>query len=134
MPNKSNRKKPSKKSELPPPPWGSFPLTQLSVLAGLVLIIVGAITGNPTQLVIGLALGSLGGLELSSREHFAGYRSHTTLLAGVVFVLTTGLIFFVARLELWICLIIGVSLGGLAWGLLRRAFEKASGGLSYKLR
>ena len=30
----------------------------------------------------GLALGSLAGLELSIREHFAGYRSHTLLLAG----------------------------------------------------
>ena len=33
-------------------------------------------------LATGLALGSLGGLELSIREHFAGYRSHTAMLAG----------------------------------------------------
>ncbi|MGK2955891.1 MAG: hypothetical protein ACSLFI_09515 [Solirubrobacterales bacterium] len=107
---------------------------ELAVLAGLILIAIGVITGNATQLAIGLALGSLGGLELSIREHFAGYRSHTTLLAGVVFVLSTGVTYFVVRWELWICLIIGFSLGGLAWGLFRRSFEKASGGLSYKLR
>ncbi|MBK5232662.1 MAG: hypothetical protein JJE13_06740 [Thermoleophilia bacterium] len=107
---------------------------ELAVLAGLILIVVGAITGNPTQLAIGLALGSLGGLELSVREHFAGFRSHTTLLAGVVFVLATGLSYFVALLVLWKCLVIGFSLGGLAWGYLRRVFEKKSGGLSYKLR
>jgi len=136
MANKSSRPSPSKKQEEPPAPWGNFPLMELCVLAGLILIAIGAITGNPTQLAIGLALGSLGGLELSIREHFAGYRSHTTLLAGVVFVLCTGLTYFLPaiRWELWICLIAGLTLGGLAWGLLRRAFEKASGGLPYKLR
>ena len=134
MAQKSNRPTPSSKQEAPPAPWGSFPLMQLAVLAGLILIVVGAITGNPTQLGIGLALGSLGGLELSIREHFAGYRSHTTLLAGVVFVLATGVTYFLLRLVLWGCLVIGLTLGGLAWGYLRRSFEKASGGLTYKLR
>ena len=33
---------------------------------------------------VGLALGALAGLELSIREHFAGYRSHTLLLSGTV--------------------------------------------------
>ena len=32
----------------------------------------------------GLVLGSLAGLELAVREHFAGYRSHTLLLAGAI--------------------------------------------------
>ena len=32
----------------------------------------------------GMRLGSLAGLELSVREHFAGYKSHTTVLAGTV--------------------------------------------------
>ena len=97
---------------------------ELAVLAGLILIVVGAITTNPTQLGIGLALGSLGGLELSIREHFAGYRSHTTLLAGVVFVLATGLTFFFAgeipgvrAPELWMCLVVGVTLGRRRLGL-----------------
>ncbi|MGK2932482.1 MAG: hypothetical protein ACSLFD_06905 [Solirubrobacterales bacterium] len=113
---------------------------ELSVLAGLIFIILGAITGNTTQLGLGLALGSLGGLELSIREHFAGYRSHTTLLAGVVFVFATGLTYFFAdRLpkvgapELWVCLIVGVTLGGVAWGWLRRKFEQKAG-VPYKLR
>ena len=131
MAQKSNRKTPSSKQEVPPAPWGSFPLVELSVLAGLILIIIGAITSNLTQLGIGLALGSLGGLELSIREHFAGYRSHTTLLAGVVFVLATGLTFFFAgeipgvrAPELWVCLVIGVTLGGVAWGWLRQTFDE----------
>jgi hypothetical protein len=129
--------KPSRKAgpdERPPAPWGSFPLMELTVLTGLFLIGLGAFTGNMTQLMIGLLVGSLGGLELSVREHFAGYRSHTTLLAGVVFVLGTGLAFFVGRQVLWICLVIGLMLGSFAFGWLRRSFVKASGGLSYRLR
>lgn len=134
MAQKSSRPNPSLKQEEPPAPWGSFPLVELCVLAGLILIVVGAITTNATQLVIGLGLGSLGGLELSIREHFAGYRSHTTLLAGVATVVTIGLTFFLAELVLWQCLVIGFTIGGVTWGLLRKAFIKASGGLSYKLR
>ena len=136
MAKKSNRPNPSlrEKDEEPPAPWGSFPLVELCVLAGLILIVIGAINTNATQLLIGLGLGSLGGLELSIREHFAGYRSHTTLLAGVAMVASTGLAYFVAEQVLWLCLVIGFTIGGVMWGLLRRAFVKASGGLTYKLR
>jgi len=134
MAKKSNRPNPTLKQEEPPAPWGKFPLVELSVLVGLILIVIGAISKNPTQLGIGLALGSLGGLELSIREHFAGYRSHTTLLAGVVFVLSCIVSYFFLELVLWQCLIIGFTLGGVSWWLLRQKFIKASGGLSYKLR
>ncbi len=128
---KSGRKLPD---ERPPAPWGSFPLMELAVLAGLILIVLGAITGNPTQLGLGLVLGSIGGLELSIREHFAGYRSHTTLLAGVVFVLTTGAAYFLAGLVLWVCLVVGAACAGFAFWWIRRAFVRATGGLSYRLR
>ena len=33
------------------------------------------------MLIAGLVLGSLAGLELAAREHFASYRSHSSLLA-----------------------------------------------------
>lgn len=118
----------------PPAPWGNFPLVQLAVLAGLVFIVLGAVNQNGAQLMIGLGLGSLGGLELSVREHYAGYRSHTTLLAGVGFVVVTGLAYFVAELVLWQCLVVGVLLAVPAFWWIRRVFEKASGGLSYRIR
>jgi hypothetical protein len=120
--------------EPPKGPWGSFPLTELTVLAGLILLVLGLITGSMTQLVLGLLLGSAGGLELSIREHFAGYRSHTTLLAGVVFVVSTGVAYFLAELVLWQALAIGVALLVLSFWLLRRTFQNATGGLSYRLR
>lgn len=121
-------------SERPPAPWGTFPLAELTVLAGIVTLIVGVATQNPTALGVGVVLGALGGLEVSVREHFAGYRSHTTLLAGAVFVLTVGALFYLAGLILAICLGIGAVAFAAAFLGLRRAFRKASGGLSFKVR
>ena len=74
-------------SERPKAPWHPFPLVELCVLVGIVLIVLGLINfetrDGKTMLLVGLALGSLGGLDTAAREHFAGYRSHTTVLAGV---------------------------------------------------
>src|ERR671917_408499 len=70
--------------ERPPAPWGSFPLVEIVILVALAMLIAGLVVSGPrgtALLVTGLALGSLGGLELSVREHFAGYRSHTIMLA-----------------------------------------------------
>src|SRR5256714_15132488 len=71
--------------ERPPAPWGKFPLVELVVLAALILLPLSFVVGGARGRVMltgALVLGSLAGLELSIREHFAGYRSHTALLAG----------------------------------------------------
>lgn len=119
--------------ERPPAPWGKFPLAELTVLAGIVCLIVGIFGGMPRVIGVGVVLGGLGGLEVSAREHFAGYRSHTTLLAGTAFVLTVGAFYYLAGLILAICLGIGATVFLLAFYLLRRAFQRASGGLSFRV-
>jgi hypothetical protein len=118
--------------ERPPAPWGSFPLAELSVLAGIIALVAGVVGKSPTTIGVGVVLAALGGLEVSAREHFAGYRSHTTLLAGTVFVLVTGGLFYLAGLVLAICLAAGATSFALSFYFLRRAFQKASGGLSFK--
>jgi hypothetical protein len=118
--------------ERPPAPWGSFPLAELTVLAGIVMLVIGLAGANPTAIGVGVVLGGLGGLEVSAREHFAGYRSHTTLLAGTVFVLVTGVLFYFAGVILAIALAGGVLAFAAAFFALRRAFQKASGGLSFR--
>ena len=88
------------------------------------------------MIATGFALASLGGLELSIREHFAGYRSHTTLLAGLLAVVCLAVMFFAAPPSLSVVLRIAIAavvFGLAAWGL-TAAFRRASGGLAFKVR
>ncbi len=128
-------KSPSRRpaEERPQAPWGSFPLAELSVLAGIVMLAIGIFGKNPTALGVGVVLAGLGGLATAATEHFAGYRSHTTLLAGMVFVLVVGGLFYLADLILAICLGVGAVAFVAAFIALRRRFQRASGGLSFRV-
>ena len=119
--------------ELPPAPWGNFPLAELTILAGIIALAIGVFGGHPTAIGIGVVLAGIGGLEVAIREHFAGYRSHTTLLAGMVFVVITGGLFYLTGLILAICLAAGAVAFGASFIVLRRAFQRASGGLSFRV-
>ncbi|MEZ5074596.1 MAG: hypothetical protein R2691_07150 [Solirubrobacterales bacterium] len=117
----------------PPAPWGSFPLVELCVLAGIVLLVVGFVLGGSRGAVMiaaGLALGSIGGLDVSIREHFAGYRSHTLVLAGVPALIVLGLLFYLAPAGLpqLARLAIAVAVFAAAALLLMRTFSSRSGG------
>ncbi|HET8566136.1 MAG TPA: hypothetical protein VFL77_06645 [Solirubrobacterales bacterium] len=133
----STKPRPAKRvsapDERPPAPWGDAPLAELVILAGIVSLAVGVIGGNPTLIGVGVVCAGLGGLEVAIREHFAGFRSHTTLLAGAVFVLVTGLAFYLAGQILAVALAIGAVAFAVAFYLARRAFQRASGGLSYRI-
>jgi lysylphosphatidylglycerol synthetase-like protein (DUF2156 family) len=117
----------------PPAPWGSVPLAELVILGGIVALILGVVGQNPTTIGIGVALAGLGGLEVAIREHFAGYRSHSTLLAGAVFVLTVGGLFYIAHQILAVALGAGAVTFAIVFFLARRAFQRASGGLSFRV-
>ena len=117
----------------PPAPWGSAPLAELAILAGIVALVIGVVGGHPTAIGVGVALAGLGGMEVAIREHFAGYRSHTTLLAGAVFVFTVGLMYYVAGQILAVCLAVGAVAFAAAFYLARRAFQRASGGFSFRI-
>jgi hypothetical protein len=117
----------------PPAPWGKVPLAELTILAGIVSLAIGVIGGHPTAIGVGVALAGLGGMEVAIREHFAGYRSHTTLLAGAVFVFTVGGLFYLADQILAVALGVGAVAFAIAFFLARRAFQRASGGLSFRV-
>jgi hypothetical protein len=122
--------------ERPPAPWGSFPLVELLVLAGIGLMIWGVISwdddGN-LRFGAGLGVAALGGLELSVREHFAGYRSHTSLLSGVAaFAVVSVLALSTGPYQLWILLLVAAVVFGCCFFALRRVFQQRSGGLSFR--
>jgi hypothetical protein len=130
---KSPAKRVAAPDDRPPAPWGNAPLAELVILAGIVSLVIGVIGGHPTAIGVGVALAGLGGLEVAIREHLAGYRSHTTMLAGAAFVSTTGLIFYVADQILAVALAVGAAVFAVVFFFARRAFQRASGGLSYRI-
>jgi hypothetical protein len=121
----------------PPAPWGDFPLSEIVIFVGILLLIAGFFVAPPqgfVMIAVGLALGSLAGLELSIREHFAGYRSHTLLLAAAIAVPVFGVLFVVTSTPALICVAAGtLAFGGSAW-LFAQAFRRRSGGALLRLR
>lgn len=126
-------KRVSAPDERPPAPWGNFPLAELVILAGIVSLAIGLLGGSTTAIGIGVACAGLGGLEVAIREHLAGYRSHTTLLAGFTFVLVTGLVWYIGDTILAVALAVGALAFAITFYLARRAFQRASGGLSFRI-
>src|ERR1700754_4945841 len=84
--------------ERPRAPWHPFPLVELCVLLGLVLLIAGLVRwdepGGREMLVGGMVLATLGGLDTAPREHFSGHTSHALLLASLPAVVIAGVLFF----------------------------------------
>jgi hypothetical protein len=121
--------------ERPTAPWGSFPLTEIAIFVALVLLVAGFFVTPPqgfVMIAVGLVIGSLGGLELSIREHFAAYRSHTLVLAAAVGVPVFGVLFIATKLNPAICAALGLlAFGGAAW-LFASAFRRRSGGALYR--
>ncbi len=131
--NTQPAKRVSAPDERPPAPWGNFPLAELVILAGIIALVVGVVGGNETLIGVGVVLAGLGGLEVAVREHFAGYRSHTTLLAGFPAVVVAVALFYVGDQIIAVCLAAGAVVFAVAFYLARRAFQRASGGLSFRV-
>ena len=124
--------------ERPPAPWGKFPLTELVVLLSLVLLVLGFVTGGTRGGIMigaGLAVGSLAGLELSIRDHFAGHRSHSTLLAAACAVPVMAVVYLLAGPgtgAFGLAVAAGAVIFALALWRAREAFKKRSGGVAFR--
>lgn len=125
----------SRLEEAPKAPWHPFPLVELAIFCGLVLVVAAIVVGGdarPVLLFGGLGLVSVAALELSIREHFAGYRSHSALLAGLTAIGVS--------IPLWwtpvpqeAILVVALIAGGLAFRALRNGFAKKAGGLKWRV-
>jgi drug/metabolite transporter (DMT)-like permease len=113
--------------ERPKAPWHPVPLAELCALVGLVLLVLGVLDLDSDRgkalLLAGMALGSLSGLDTAAREHFAGFRSHTTVLSALPAVVVAVALYF-ARVP-WPAVVIAAvaAFAGVFW-LLRRAFAR----------
>ena len=122
--------------EAPKAPWSPFPLVELCVLVAIVLIVLGFVTGGARRtafLACGIALASLAGLELAIREHFAGFRSHTALLAGAAAVVVVVPLYFLTGVPQVVLLAVGVVVYTLGFVALRRAFQSRTGGIGFRV-
>jgi hypothetical protein len=121
--------------EAPKAPWSPFPLTELVTLLSIVLIVAGLLTDGGRRgalLGCGFALVSLAGIELALREHFAGYRSHSTLLAAAAAIAVAAPLYLLTGLPQVVLLVLGVAIFALVFTRLRAAFRARSGGLGMR--
>jgi hypothetical protein len=76
-------RRPGVRGERPESPFGGFPVSEIAIFAGLIALVIGLIEGAQAPLIVGSIVCALGVVEVTAREHFAGYRSHTILLAAI---------------------------------------------------
>jgi len=63
--------------------FGGVPVSEVAILAGMIVAVVGVVEHARVTIIIGLVICALGVVEVTGREHFTGYRSHSALLAAV---------------------------------------------------
>jgi hypothetical protein len=81
----------------------------------------------------GLVIASLGGGELALREHMAGYRSHSSLLAGVAaFIAVTVVALVLGPVKVWVLVVLGASVFAGTFYAMRELFKRRSGGLGFR--
>jgi hypothetical protein len=78
----------------PKPIWAPFPLTEIGMAAGIIVIGAGLESSDARVSSIGALVLAVVVGELCLREHFAGFRSHTLLLAALPVVAAHSLVYF----------------------------------------
>jgi hypothetical protein len=124
----------ARREDAPQPAWAPFPLTELCILLSIVLLGLGFIAGGDRRGVLlggGFVLVTLAAGELSVREHFAGYRSHSSLLAGIC-AIVAAIPFWLLPVPQVVVAVAGIVVFVLSLALLRRAFMRRSGGVGFR--
>jgi hypothetical protein len=124
----------SRREDAPKPAWAPFPLTELCMLLAIVLLGLGFVTHGDRRGVLlggGVVLITLSAGELAVREHFAGYRSHSSLLAGLC-ALAAGIPVWLLPVPQELVLAVGILAFAGAFAAFRRAFIRRSGGVGFR--
>lgn len=117
--------------ERPPAPWDPFPLTELAIFSGIVLMVIGIfLHGSLAKGVIaaGVVLACIGGLETALREHFGGYRAHSGVLAGLAALLSLFVTTELLGASMALRGAVAIAVFGLLFPALRRTFIRRSDG------
>src|SRR3954452_23348741 len=124
----------SRREDAPQPAWAPFPLTELCILTGIVLLGLGFFAQGHQRAVLlggGFVVVALAAGELAGREHFAGCRSHSSLLAGICAILAA-IPFWLLPVPQELVLVVGVLTFVGALVAFRRAFMRRSGGVGFR--
>ena len=70
-----------REGERPEGLFGPLPVSELAILIGAIALVVGFLNGGGPVVIVGIVICALGVIEVTAREHFSGFRSHSTLLA-----------------------------------------------------
>jgi hypothetical protein len=90
--------------ERPPAPWHPLPLSELLILIGAIVAVIGFKrvnsegSGGAPTLIAGIAAVAIGTFEVTLREHRSGYRSHTVMLAMLPVLVVDSLVVFAVSL------------------------------------
>ena len=99
------------------------------MLIGIICIVIGLLrrddAGGRAMLALGFALGALGGLDTTVREHFAGYRSHTLVLSAFPAVAVT-IIAALAGVPAFLVPLLTAGVFLAAYTALRRIWDRTS--------
>jgi hypothetical protein len=116
-----------REGERPESPFGGLPISELAILLGFIALVFGFINGGGPALVVGLVVCVLGVLEITAREHFSGYRSHTALLAAIPAVAVEAgvVLVFGEPHQRPLLLVVTVPVFGILFWVLRRRFMVA---------
>ena len=125
------------RDEAPKALWHPLPITELLILVGIVLAVVGLINGSIPTTIGGLVILGSASTELAYREHFAGYRSHSAMLASAVAVIgVTAVAFLGSRIGVsippWLLGVAAIVVFGGLFVVLRRGFRRRTG-LSFRV-
>lgn len=125
-------------AEAPPPIWAPLPITEGLILIGIIAGVVGFIVQSFGLVFGGLAMIMLPSLELAIREHLAGFRSHTTLIAAVIALLVTVAVGFGLNaanvgLPQWPLLVLALVIFIGVFRLMRGTFRERSGGVAFRV-
>ncbi len=113
--------------ERPESPFGGLPISEVLIFVGAIATVYGLVGGAPAALAAGLIACVLGVGEFTVREHFSGYRSHTTLLAaapaigaGIAMIALVG-----GSLSRSLLFVVVIPVFGVCFVLLRKRFRVA---------